>query len=176
MHLSTPAGPTGCTCLPQQVPLVAPVYPSRSHWLHTPTPAGPTGYTPAPAGPTGYTSLPQQVPLVTQVYPSRPKQLHLSTPASVPLVTSPTGCKHLPQQVPLVAHVVGKGEAVQAAAGLAGVGLQLDVDVEQGSVQTHQQHQPRDHHRRFVDPTPPAVNKAAGNCSTSDCSQELFNL
>ena len=178
-HASTPASPAGCTHLPQQVPLVAPVYPSRSHWLHTypsgshwlhtPNLAGPIGYTHLPQQILLVTHLPQQVPLVTQVDPSRPKRLHMSTPASVPLAASPTGCKHLAQQVPLVTHVVGEGEAVQAAAGLAGVRLQPDVGVEQGSVQTHQQHQACDHHRRLADPTPPAVTKADRSCSTSDC-------
>ena len=101
--------------LPQQVPLVAHVYHSRSHWLHLSTPAGPTGYIPTPAGPIGYTHLTQQVPLVTHTYPSRSywlhtcpsrsRWLHKSTPAG------PNGCTCLLQQVshwlqaPLVANI-----------------------------------------------------------------------
>ena len=101
--------------LPQQVPLVAHIYHSRSHWLHLSTPAGPTGYIPTPAGPIGYTHLTQQVPLVTHTYPSRSywlhtcpsrsRWLHKSTPAG------PNGCTCLLQQVshwlqvPLVANI-----------------------------------------------------------------------
>ena len=97
-HASTPASPAGCTCLPQQVQLVAPVYPSRSHWLHMSTPAGPTACT----------CLPQQVPLITHTYPNRSHWLHTPTPAGPTGYTStpgPIGYTHLSQQVPLVTHV-----------------------------------------------------------------------